>query len=59
MNKPNEPNADRLTGIPHGRAQAVETLIKQTRERLAGLPLPAFGVEPAEFLKVLRRSVRP
>ncbi len=58
MNKPNESRADRLAGIPHARAQAVESLIKQTRERLAGLPLPTFGAEPADFLKALRRSVR-
>ncbi len=58
MNKPSEPRADRLAGIPDARAQAVESLIKQTRERLAGLPLPSFGVEPAEFLKALRRSIR-
>jgi hypothetical protein len=58
MNKPNELQPDRMASIPHGRAQPVETLIKQTRERLAGLPMPTFGVEPADFLKVLRRTVR-
>ena len=46
--------------IPQGRAKAVEAVVVATRRRLAaGLPRPAFGSEPADFLAVLRRGGRP
>jgi hypothetical protein len=50
--------ADLQSGdIPHGREEAVKDLVRRTRERLfAGLPLPRFGAEPADFLSVLRRA---
>ncbi|GAB4071874.1 hypothetical protein KHC28_16395 [Ancylobacter sonchi] len=45
--------------IPHGRARAVEAVVSATRARLAaGLPRPAFGSEPADFLAVLRQGER-
>jgi hypothetical protein len=50
--------ADLQSGeIPHGREEAVRELIRRTRERFfAGMPLPVFGAEPADFLSALRRE---